>query len=175
MSPYSALAADIAVLDRLGPSGAPRRRVLQVRRRAERLRRCDLLPAWMRSSAVGSRATAPAPAPAPAASSSPAASRSQELELALAAKAQECGLPLPVLRQVLMRGLREYASLGRDVPLSAGEFAQGRVNSFLRLAEGDPEARCDDADLLALVLEVGKRPSGGPCAVSLEQSSERTE
>ena len=50
-----------------------------------------------------------------------------------------------------MRGVREYtmtAPCSRP-PLSRDVVAQARVNSLIRLAQGDLSARTDDRDLLS--------------------------
>ena len=72
----------------------------------------------------------------------------------LDAKSDEHNIPPVVLREVARRSAIAYKELVRqDGPLvvSASEFAQSRVNSFIRLRELDPGARTDDADLLRLV------------------------
>ena len=58
-------------------------------------------------------------------------------------------MPLAILRTVFMRGLREFCASPTPPPVSADEFAQARVNSFIRLYYGDDTARADDADLLS--------------------------
>lgn len=50
-----------------------------------------------------------------------------------------------------IRGVREHAMISPHCrpPIPRDAFAQARVNSLLRLSQGDPTARSDDADLLA--------------------------
>lgn len=54
------------------------------------------------------------------------------------------------LRAAYMRGVREYAMTAPQSrpPLPRDVIAQARVNSLIRLAQGDPSARTDDQDLL---------------------------
>lgn len=65
-------------------------------------------------------------------------------------KTQQSTLPDTVLRAAYMRGVREYAMTAPQSrpPLSRDVIAQARVNSLIRLAQGDLSARTDDQDLL---------------------------
>lgn len=65
-------------------------------------------------------------------------------------KCELAGLPTTALHAAYMRGVREYtmtAPCSRP-PLTRDQVAQARVNSLIRLAQGDPSARLDDQDLL---------------------------
>jgi hypothetical protein len=55
------------------------------------------------------------------------------------------------LRAAYMRGVREYTMTAPQSrpPLPRDVIAQARVNSLIRLAQGDPSARTDDRDLLS--------------------------
>jgi hypothetical protein len=66
------------------------------------------------------------------------------------AKTELFGLSDTALRTAYMRGVREFtmtAPASRP-PLPRDVVAQARVNSLIRLAQGDPSARTDDKDLL---------------------------
>jgi 2'-5' RNA ligase len=72
-----------------------------------------------------------------------------------AAKAFSSGLPDDILRTVYMRAVREYSMTPASSrpPLTRDQVAQARVNSLIRLAQGDLSARSDDSDLLSRVKE----------------------
>jgi hypothetical protein len=65
-------------------------------------------------------------------------------------KTQLSTLPDTALRAAYVRGVREFAMTSPQSrpPLSRDAFAQARVNSLIRLAQGDLSARTDDRDLL---------------------------
>jgi hypothetical protein len=65
-------------------------------------------------------------------------------------KTQLSTLPDTALRAAYMRGVREFTMTAPQSrpPLPRDVIAQARVNSLIRLAQGDPSARTDDRDLL---------------------------
>jgi hypothetical protein len=65
-------------------------------------------------------------------------------------KTQLSTLPDTALRTAYMRGVREYTMTAPQSrpPLPRDVIAQARVNSLIRLAQGDLSARTDDMDLL---------------------------
>lgn len=65
-------------------------------------------------------------------------------------KTQLSTLPDTALRTAYMRGVREYTMTAPQSrpPLPRDMVAQARVNSLIRLAQGDLSARTDDQDLL---------------------------
>jgi hypothetical protein len=67
-----------------------------------------------------------------------------------ALKHQLSTLPDTALRTAYMRGVREYTMTAPQSrpPLPRDVIAQARVNSLIRLAQGDLSARTDDRDLL---------------------------
>jgi hypothetical protein len=66
-------------------------------------------------------------------------------------KHQLSTLPDTALRTAYMRGVREYTMTAPQSrpPLPRDVIAQARVNSLIRLAQGDLSARADDRDLLS--------------------------
>lgn len=72
-----------------------------------------------------------------------------------AAKSAASGLPDTVLRTAYMRAVRAFAMISpaSRPPISRDLFAQARVNSLIRLAQGDLSARSDDMDLLVRMKE----------------------
>ena len=68
----------------------------------------------------------------------------------LAQKASSAGIDISLLRSVYIRGVSEFAQMP-NVPsevVSRDEWAQARVNSFIRAFNGDPATRKTDYDLL---------------------------
>jgi hypothetical protein len=65
-------------------------------------------------------------------------------------KTQLSTLPDTALRAAYMRGVREFTMTAPQSrpPLPRDVIAQARVNSLIRLAQGDLSARTDDRDLL---------------------------
>jgi hypothetical protein len=65
-------------------------------------------------------------------------------------KTQLSTLSDTALRAAYIRGVREYTMTAPQSrpPLHRDVIAQARVNSLIRLAQGDPSARTDDRDLL---------------------------
>jgi hypothetical protein len=137
----------------LDPHSVTQRQAADLCRRARALQRVDVLPAWLSALARpdatpcdDSATTSPSSSssPNPALQHDPSTSH-QVLE----AKAHEHNLPIAVLRTVFMRGLREFCSLDTPPPTAADEFAQARVNTFIRLHYGDLDVRDVDSDLLS--------------------------
>jgi hypothetical protein len=66
-------------------------------------------------------------------------------------KTRLSALPDTALRTAYMRGVREYTMVAPQSrpPLPRDMIAQARVNSLIRLAQGDLSARSDDKDLLS--------------------------
>jgi hypothetical protein len=74
----------------------------------------------------------------------------------LEAKAAEHGIPLHLLREVYCRGLAAHAAVPAHLlpppPAGPEEWAQARVNAFVRMVSGDPAAIAageQDADVAA--------------------------
>lgn len=68
----------------------------------------------------------------------------------LTQKAADARIDISLLRSVYVRGISEFAQLP-DAPqnvVSRDEWAQARVNSFIRASNGDPATRTTDRDLL---------------------------
>ena len=130
------------------------RQARQLVRQARRLRRCDLLQDWLIE--LAQHKTAPTCNDAViAANNASSADRSDVVmtsDACLDAKAREHLISAQILRIVLKRGLVEHfraAQLSdQQMPITARDAAQARVNAFIRLCQGDPTARDDDADLL---------------------------
>lgn len=71
------------------------------------------------------------------------------------AKHPDIAVSVARLRTVYLRGVSEHrqealvaAGKNEPLPMSSTQWGLARVNSFLRLAAGDPSARTSDADLL---------------------------
>jgi hypothetical protein len=94
----------------------------------------------------------PAPAAAPPAPNvtDVAAPSSSDVPDLFQLKTQLSTLPDTALRTAYMRGVREYTMTAPQSrpPLPRDVIAQARVNSLIRLAQGDLSARTDDRDLL---------------------------
>lgn len=135
-------------LAHLDPTHPPTpREARELCRRAKAAHRFDVLPSWLisvarRNNTYNTPTTAPTPTPTP-----PTPANTEKL---LKAKAETSGIALPVLRQVFKRGLCEASAA--KLPTDPYEYAQARVNSFIRLYQGDCQAREDDADLLGVAL-----------------------
>ena len=132
------------------PEALSTRELKQLVRTAQQLRRCDLLP--------GNLTEQTAQACSPNALTSENSSTTQqdpaisESLTCLAAKSETTRISFKVLLRVYQRGVIEYERLRRAktmIPVGASQFAQARVNTFIRLVDGDPDARDDDKDLLA--------------------------
>lgn len=135
----SPLAATIAAMSR-DPAAVSPREAKQVYRQARRLGRCDLVPTWLSERARAANE----------------GEQRAEFWACLTAKAVEHDISFPALAEVYRRGVVEYEQMRRShkpVPIGADRYAQGRVNSFIRMVYGDPMARTDDADLLRLVTD----------------------
>jgi hypothetical protein len=117
----------------------------ELARRARRLGRCDLLPGWLASPPPPSP-----PTPQPAPTTPPPPPLDDTAERIIDAKARVHGIPASVLRMVYSREL--VSNPTTLSPPSPQNCAHARVNSFIRLSQGDPDARSDDADLLAFLI-----------------------
>jgi hypothetical protein len=130
-------------------------RVFTRRRLAKRARELSLqhlIPQhWLRQ-----------PTPAPAAAPAQAAQAAQDVTAVPAQngtdvpdlfvlKTQLSTISDTALRAAYMRGVREYTMTAPQSrpPLPRDVIAQARVNSLIRLAQGDLSARTDDRDLLS--------------------------
>lgn len=128
----------------LTPTASPRQ-VREVRTRARRLNRTDLLPAWVLT----------APATPSSAQCTPARTaphlRAHDPEPSLAAKARANQIPLPVLREVYCRELSNPCTASLPPGADVHAAADARVNTFIRASNGDITAPiCDeDAELLS--------------------------
>jgi hypothetical protein len=117
--------------------GTVRRHIM---RRARSLGRFDLIPdGWknIKESEMSKK------------SEFSAAERSQA-NAVLSQKASDTGIDISLLRSVYVRGVSEFAQMPNaptDV-VSREEWAQARVNSFIRAHNGDPATRKIDHDLL---------------------------
>lgn len=111
-----------------------------IMRRARSLGRFDLIPdTWKRQA----RSERPETVDLSASALSDA---NQELAL----KASQHQIDISLLRSVYVRGLREFSELPEPPHHLAtrDEWAQARVNSFIRAYSGDPATRKTDYDLL---------------------------
>ena len=118
------------------PENTTPRRAKAVIRRARQLGRCDSLKGWIYERAREEPAELP------------------PHMVCLNAKAAESRIPVEALLHAYRRGVIDYQKMIREEgpsPVSANEFAQARVNRFIRLAQGDPDVCTDDSDLLRLV------------------------
>jgi len=126
-------------------------RVFTRRRLAKRARElgCQhVIPQhWLRKT---TDPVAPAPAPAQDVTALPAPNGNDVSDL-FARKTQLSTISDTALRAAYMRGVREYAMTAPQSrpPLPRDVIAQARVNSLIRLAQGDLSARTDDRDLLS--------------------------
>jgi hypothetical protein len=121
------------------------RRVLM--RRARSLGCQHVIPqVWLRQAAQAAQVTQTAQADVTAVMAPDATGVPDPFQL----KTQLSTLPDTALRAAYMRGVREYAMTAPQSrpPLSRDVIAQARVNSLIRLAQGDLSARTDDRDLL---------------------------
>jgi 2'-5' RNA ligase len=110
-------------------------------KRARELGCQHLIPtAWLRR---------PTAVPAATVTAVPALNGTQVAD-PFALKTQLSTLSDTALRAAYIRGVREYAMTAPQSrpPLHRDVIAQARVNSLIRLAQGDPSARTDDRDLL---------------------------
>ena len=137
MSPSSSLL--FAEISALTPDTPPRQ-IRAVAAKARRQGRSDLLPGFARKTPT------PTPTTTPAVTVPHKVSTLADI---LDAKSHDTRIPVAILREVFYRGLLS------DAPTPPGSTreccAHARVNSFIRLAEGDLSARNDDADLLTLL------------------------
>jgi hypothetical protein len=133
----------LARLEALDPDTATPKDIRDAIARARRAGRTDLLPSWVLASINVSarRAAAPPPKPPSLTHIDPAT--------VLEAKARTSGISPAILRTVYCREMTSTTPLPHHV--SREYCAHARVNSFIRLSEGDPTARTDDADLLSLL------------------------
>lgn len=147
MTPPTQLQDALACLD---PATATPRDIRDVISRARRAGRTDLLPEWMlqpgrrRADANAAARTNPRPLP------------TIDLEAhdpapVLEAKARANNIPAALLRAVYCRELTNPIITPLPPHMSRQYCAHARVNSFIRLSQGDPDARTDDADLLSLL------------------------
>lgn len=152
-SPVDPVTALVVAIRAISPDSSIRE-VRDVVARARRLGRSDLLPSWARpraSAHANPAASVPLPAPPPIPCSHPMAT-----DEVLTAKAEESHIPLPLLREVYCRAMicadsDVHSSFSSPFVPSPEERAHARVNSFIRLCQGDFDARTDDADLLAML------------------------
>jgi len=125
-------------------------RVFTRRRLAKRARElgCQhVIPQhWLRKTTDPAPA---APAPAQDVTALPASNGNDVSDL-FALKTQLSTISDTALRAAYMRGVREYTMTAPQSrpPLPRDVIAQARVNSLIRLAQGDLSARTDDRDLL---------------------------
>lgn len=157
-TPSVPLIDELAALD---PNSPPSPRDAQeLCRRAKAAHRMDVIPSWLIS--VARRNIASGPEKSSTYSNEPVSTSTQpqsrrplpsffaptlaNTEKLLKAKSDDSGIALPVLRTVFKRGLCEASTA--KLPTDPYEYAQARVNSFIRLCQGDYQAREDDADLL---------------------------
>ena len=132
------LEADISVVT---PKNTPPATLRDIRCRAKRLDRTDLLPGWMLHST---------PNPTPVTCIQYLARPDiHDPTPILETKARNSGIPAAALRAVYARELTSTVPIPPHLTRTAA--AHARVNSFIRLAQGDSTARSDDADLLTLL------------------------
>jgi hypothetical protein len=137
----------LARLEALDPDTASPKDIRDAIARARRAGRTDLLPSWVLASInvsarrAAAHITAPPPKPPSLTHIDPAT--------ILEAKARTSGISPAILRTVYCREMTSTTPLPHHV--SREYCAHARVNSFIRLSEGDPTARTDDADLLSLL------------------------
>jgi hypothetical protein len=129
-------------------------RVFTRRRLAKRARELSLqhmIPQhWLRQSTSATAAqAAQAAAPAQDVTAVPAQNGNDVPDL-FALKTQLSTISDTALRAAYVRGVREYTMTAPQSrpPLPRDLIAQARVNSLIRLAQGDLSARTDDRDLL---------------------------
>jgi hypothetical protein len=118
--------------------------------RARRAGRTDLLPEWMlapgrlREAAMRSARINPRPLPT-------INLDAHDPAPVLNAKSRASGIPAALLRAVYCRELSNPTTPELPPHMTRQFCAHARVNSFIRLSQGDPDARTDDADLLSLL------------------------
>lgn len=146
----SACAAADAIPDEL-PRVFTRRRLVK---RARELGCQHLIPrTWLRQTQPPASGATSQPAqpgqPAPNVTAVPARNGSDVSDL-FQLKTRLSTLPDTALRTAYMRGVREFTMTAPNSrpPLPRDVIAQARVNSLIRLAQGDLSARTDDRDLL---------------------------
>jgi hypothetical protein len=144
----SACAAADQITEEL-PRVFTRRRLVK---RARELGCQHLIPRdWLRKTAPGSPTPAGAPTSVPAPDVSDVApAYGSDVPDLFQLKTQQSTLPDTALRAAYMRGVREFTMTAPQSrpPLPRDVIAQARVNSLIRLAQGDLSARTDDRDLL---------------------------
>lgn len=143
-NPATALLDELALLDPTHPPTT--RQARELCRKAKAINRIDVLPAWLIPLTRRDRVPPPCTPTPPRAHAAVTATTLGSEDSVLKAKSESSGVPVPVLRTVLKRGLCEAST--KDLPIDPYEYAQARVNSFIRLYQGDCQAREDDADLL---------------------------
>lgn len=138
------------MIEKLDPDSTSPKTAREIKKRARKLNRCDVLPCWVVNLAHGSNNVSP-PLTSKNAITIPITPGSDaflDVHQTLDAKSAEHEIPVPVLRTVFKRGLREFATLQTAPPMTAVQYAHGRVNTFINLFYGDPVARAEDSDLV---------------------------
>ena len=147
MTGVERLNADIQRLS-LSRETATHREVRAVVARARRINRTDLLPDWMlapgrrREHAMRVYRSRPPILPDLDA---------HDPTPVLEAKSAASQIPCTVLREVYCREFIDPIIPELPAHLSRQYCAHARVNAFIRLSQGDTDARTDDADLLSLL------------------------
>lgn len=139
-TPTATLLADIRSLD---PATASPRDIRDITVRARRLQRTDVLPPWFMLTARAAAVPIPLHTRMHATPHDPTP--------VLAAKAAASHIPDAILREVYCREFTSPVTETLPPHISRTSAAHARVNSFIRLSQGDPDARNDDADLLTLL------------------------
>lgn len=141
-------------LSALDPNTPPTpREAREFCRRAKAANRSDVLPGWLIALAKVNTTVCKESSikhqsdPGTPETVNPTAANTEKL---LKIKSQDSGVALPILRTVFKRGLCEVSAA--KLPTDPYEYAQARVNSFIRLCQGDCQAREDDVDLLSVAL-----------------------
>ena len=149
----------VAKVRSLDPEHTSSQTAKKIWRQAKRQRKTYLRPSWLvhRAKSPAAQKVSLTSTDAMSTATSQPVDAISEVHMCLAAKSQEHLVPLPVLRTVFQRGVREFATLDSRPPATHIEFAQARVNSFVRLVYGDPDARCCDIDLLTHVPDMPRR------------------
>ena len=121
-------------------------------KRARELGCQHLIPSvWVREAAMAAQKSAKKAVPTQPSSGSASTARNvTDASTVLSQKTQLTGLPDTALRTAYVRGVREFTMTAPHSrpPLPRDLIAQARVNSLIRLSQGDLSARSDDRDLL---------------------------
>lgn len=146
MTPQLQLQDAISSLD---PDTATPKDIRDAISRARRAGRVDMLPEWMLAAgrvreAANRRARTSRVLPA-------LDLDAHDPALILDAKAAANNIPAALLRAVYCRELSNPTITSLPPHMTRQFCAHARVNSFIRLSQGDPDARTDDADLLSLL------------------------